>query len=98
MNDEETALKEEMYAYAEHMLTASNRDDVFDEVVEILRQWDSKYTSLSERREAFYRVRRDARKCPSFHQDPVMRAYDKEAARHKDPVYDAYVKEWKKGK
>ena len=64
MNDE-NALKEEMYEYAHHMLTASNRNDVFDQVVEILREWDTKYTSLSERREAFYRVRREARKCAS---------------------------------
>lgn len=91
--NEETALREEMYAYAEHM---SHRDDVFDQVVEILRQWDRR--PLEEKRTAFYRIRREARKSPSFYRDPVMRAYDKEAVRARDSVYDAYLKEWKKGK
>jgi len=91
-NNEEKALKEEMYAYATHMLTNSNREDVFDAVVELLRN----FTTVDDVRTAFYKLRTDARKAVSFHKDPVMRAYDKEATRGRDRVYDAYVKELKK--
>lgn len=90
MNEKE--LKEEMYEYATHMLVHSNREDVFDAVVDLLRN----FTTFEATRDAFYRLRSEARKCPSFYKDPVMRAYDKEAARHTDRVYDAYVKELKK--
>ena len=95
---DDASLKEEIYKYAEHMLCVSNRDDVFDEVVVLLRVWDTKYASTEERRQAFHRIQHNAVKCPSFYTDPVMRAYNKEATRPGDPVYNAYIKEWKKGK